>query len=109
MATAAAGPAPLSAAQIRKFRGEGALVLRSFIDAGTIAGWLRQWEAKTGAICDQPSTWPGKTPEPEWRTDPKLTALPQVQALSDQLAGEGGLTTYGCPCIQPMRAFVVRV
>ena len=85
---------PLSMAQIRRFREDGALVLRSFIDTTTVASWLDQWEAKTGAICDRPSTWPGKTPDPEWRTEPKLTELPQVQALAVQLAGDDGLTTY---------------
>eukprot|EP01043_Picozoa_sp_COSAG02_P073195 COSAG02_NODE_14127_length_1307_cov_1.043874_3_plen_115_part_00 len=86
---------PLSKAQIRQFREDGALVLRGFIGPETVTSWLEQWEAKTGAKCDDPSTWPGKTPEPEWRTEPKLTELPQVQALSDQLSGETGLITYG--------------
>ena len=90
--TAPAGP--LSAAQIRHFREDGALVLRAFIGDETVASWLEQWEAKTGAICDRPSTWPGQSPEPEWRTEPKLTELPQVQALSNQLCGEAGLITY---------------
>jgi hypothetical protein len=86
---------PLSAAQIRQFRDDGALVLRAFIGPETVTNWLEQWEAKTGAICDRPSTWPGQSPEPDWRTEPKLTELPQVQALSDQLCGEAGLITYG--------------
>lgn len=89
----AAATVPLSSAQIRLFRDDGALVLRSFIGAETVASWLEQWEAKTGAICDKPSTWPGKTPDPEWRTEPKLTELPQVKALAEQLSGEGGLKT----------------
>ena len=94
-AAGSTAPGPLSEAQIRQFRDDGALVLRSFIGPETVTSWLEQWEAKTGAECERPSTWPGETPEPEWRTEPKLTELPQVQALSDQLSGEAGLITYG--------------
>jgi hypothetical protein len=101
MATATA---PLTSAQIRQFRDDGALVLRSFIGAETVASWLEQWEAKTGAICDSPSTWPGKAPDPEWRTEPKLTELPQVKALAGQLSGEGGLKTYALSYPQSIAA-----
>jgi hypothetical protein len=90
---ATATPPPLSPAEIQRFKDDGALVLRSFIGADTVARWIAQWEEKTGALCDDRSSWPGVAPEPEWRTEPKLTELPQIQALSTQLGGEGGFTT----------------
>ena len=93
---------PLTEQQVRSFKRDGALVVRGFVVGDVIESWVQQYEAKATFSCADPASFPGAAaatfegPEPTWRTDPILTELPQIQALSTQLGGQGGgfMTSY---------------
>ncbi|MBT3346212.1 MAG: hypothetical protein HN712_27505 [Gemmatimonadetes bacterium] len=77
----------LTAEQIQSFKDNAYLVLPGFVDPEQISRWGEQFWAHIGADSQDASTWPDNYVIGDFAVDPRLSDLPQMQSIVDQLGG----------------------
>ena len=77
----------LDAAQLDHFKAHGFVTLPGFVDTSTLDAWRDQFWSHVGADRDDTSTWPDDYVVKDFAVEPRLSALPAMESVVQQLGG----------------------